>query len=301
MRITKENISCWYELSWNDKRRAIMLRINEDFVKKAGNISEEFPIIIGFKAEYKFNSFKGNFSSESEYFGFDRSFKNNGLDKNFIEIEVELPILRKKSDEPCGFCNGTGKNIIFPDEVCRICKGRGDSYFYDWGKAFAISATFTTLFLFFNYPNFQINSGLKQLMTIETVTIRDVHGGSLGGDFSALLVNWLRKMKLEESRNLLTLVRKASINAYTKMDCRPLDTFDRYDFRIQMNNGRLIMDCPGDACGIHPSDSSDWNGYDGMGYKFSCHNIESPMQQLTLLAGLAALHDEARKEGVGVF
>jgi hypothetical protein len=32
-----------------------------------------------------------------------------------------------------------------------------------------------------------------------------------------------------------------------------------------------------------------------MGFEFSCHNTDTPMQQLTILASLAALHDLVRK------
>jgi hypothetical protein len=70
-------------------------------------------------------------------------------------------------------------------------------------------------------------------------------------------------------------------------------SFDEYYFQAytQGNEGWLNVSCPGDACGLHPS-----NGYiDGeRGYEFSCHNVDQPIQQFMLLAALAALHDLAR-------
>lgn len=54
-----------------------------------------------------------------------------------------------------------------------------------------------------------------------------------------------------------------------------------------------MLNCPGNACGIHPV--IHWEEGEN-GYKFSCHNVDTPMQQLTLLAGLATLHDKARQE-----
>lgn len=112
------------------------------------------------------------------------------------------------------------------------------------------------------------------------------------GDFSFLLVNWLKTIK--ETDSVLPLVRNAAMDAYSKMDGRKPDVFNEYHFRTILQKGRLIMDCPGDACGVYPN---EWVEEDN-GYKFACHNVDSPMQQLTLLAGLAALHDEARKAGV---
>ena len=55
-----------------------------------------------------------------------------------------------------------------------------------------------------------------------------------------------------------------------------------------------MFDCPGNACGIHPTEVD--LRYDLGGYEFSCHNVDSPAQQMALIVGLAALHDMARKE-----
>ena len=85
------------------------------------------------------------------------------------------------------------------------------------------------------------------------------------------------------------------MGTFTKMSgCR----VDESSFWVRLKNGRLIMNCPGDACGIHPE---NWYEENDKGYEFNCHNVDSPMQQITLLAGLAALHDEARRAGIGVF
>ncbi len=66
-------------------------------------------------------------------------------------------------------------------------------------------------------------------------------------------------------------------------------------FRAQVDGekGWLNVQCPGSGCGLCPSH----HGIErGRGYEFDSHNVDSPIQQLTLLAGLAALHDRARRE-----
>lgn len=287
--IRRENMPCWYQLSLDGK--SIVLGVHEDFVRNRGNISDEAPIIWGMKAEHGFNGFEGSFGREN--FGFDKAFINRGLNKSFFEMEARLPVLRKKSNESCGFCNGIGKD--FYDDVCEFCDGEGNHYFYDFEKAFAISATFTVFFTFSFNLEIQTSSNLKQLMTVDTRTRRDIHGGSICGNFSALLVNWLRTIK--DTQNFLTLIRKTTVGAYTEMDGRKPGIFDSNNFRMALENGRLFMDCPGDACGINPNEEW-WDEKDNKGYGFSCHNVDGPMQQLTLLAGLAVLHDEARKAGV---
>ena len=68
----------------------------------------------------------------------------------------------------------------------------------------------------------------------------------------------------------------------------------RFRASVDSSNGWLRVDCPGDACQIYPSHGDDIK--EGRGYEFACHNVDTPAQQLTLLAGLAALHDRVRKE-----
>ncbi len=61
-------------------------------------------------------------------------------------------------------------------------------------------------------------------------------------------------------------------------------------------DGRFSFTCFGNACdvSIYPDQA---HGMDPeMMVQFGCHNLDTPAQQITLLAGLAALHDVADKE-----
>ena len=60
-------------------------------------------------------------------------------------------------------------------------------------------------------------------------------------------------------------------------------------------DGRFVLTCPGNACdiAIYP-DSMPTDVEHAC--NFSCHNLDTATQQLTLLAGLAALSDLARRE-----
>lgn len=67
------------------------------------------------------------------------------------------------------------------------------------------------------------------------------------------------------------------------------------EFRAHTNRGGGIhLSCPGDACGINSElhSSTEW------GYEFSPHNADSAHQQLALIAGLAAIHSEARRSNI---
>jgi len=77
-----------------------------------------------------------------------------------------------------------------------------------------------------------------------------------------------------------------------------IEGYNKYDFRADLKSGGgLCMSCPGDACGIHPSSWHDVER-DNIGYEFASHNVDNFLQQLTLLSGLACLHDLARKAGM---
>lgn len=52
----------------------------------------------------------------------------------------------------------------------------------------------------------------------------------------------------------------------------------------------------GDACGLDPCSAMAEQAID-RGYYLSPHNVDSPLQQLVLLAGVAALYQQARQDG----
>ena len=132
--------------------------------------------------------------------------------------------------------------------------------------------------------------GLRQLgVECRTVTIKDMHGGSLSGQYSVFLGRYLNDLPVGTSIEEMVLAMK---RAYKIMD-QGLGPLPRFSASIDGDNGWLNVDCPGDACGLHPSHGSV---EESQGYEFSCHNVDTPQQQLTLLAGLAALHDKARRE-----
>jgi hypothetical protein len=292
--LTYERIPCWYELSFRKDKPAILLRIHKDFIAHDGPINETAPIVIGFMSHFKFKKFSGSLNGN---FGFDDSFIFEGIKEDFAEFAVNIPAVKKYSGKKCEYCKGSGKDRLLDDE-CLRCEGTGKDWFCDWKLAFAISASFTTIFHWMEFPKKETSSLLPQLMTVFTITRDEMHGGSLGGEYSVELCNWMRSLYLrDKDRYVVIEMTEAMTIAHKKM-------FGAFRFgqerdiwaKIESSNGRLNVNCPGDACGLHPADS--FGPERERGYKFACHNVDNSMQQITLLAGLAALHDKARKEGV---
>ncbi|MBI2670288.1 MAG: hypothetical protein HYX20_04055 [Candidatus Yanofskybacteria bacterium] len=284
--LTRDYMPCWYELSWQGKAKpsAIILRVHKDFIAKQEIIPETAPIIEYFKKEFELKTFCGDFKGN---FGFESAFKKQDDCNNFSVFCIELPLVKKQETKICSLCSGSGKD--FTGDNCFSCGGSGKENVIDWHDAFAVSVSLTVFFQISYYIEIETSAKTPQLLTVETITERGMHGGSLHGIYSVPLVKWLSAIR----GNVAEMVT-AMTEAYDYMF--GLDSLGGYDFRasVDYDNGWLNVTCPGNACGLNPSSNSTMR--DGRGYEFSCHNTDSPMQQLTLLAGLAALHDKALKE-----
>jgi|GEM_PF-6528962 len=56
-------------------------------------------------------------------------------------------------------------------------------------------------------------------------------------------------------------------------------------------DGRFTLVCPGNACDVSIYPDGFYGSEYGIPAYFSCHNLDGPEQQLTLVAGLAVLHE----------
>ena len=293
--LERDIIPCWYELGWkawrNDETPAIFLRVHKDFVRSIKTIPETAPLVTTLRGEF-FNTLFDTFSGslEKDFFGFNKVFERVGEVGEFIEFLIRIPVINKPTRRKCPECRGTKKNQFLEGQKCFHCEGKGKEYQIDWRLAYSVSASFTVFTALSEYSEIETSCRLPQLLTFRTITVRNMHGGSLGGNYSIPLVKWLSSL----GRNTqITAMIYAMKSSYQRMLGKR--EYDNSYFQAYVANekGWLNVSCPGSACGLHPAD-----GYleEGEGYQFSCHNVDSPMQQLTLIAGLAALHEKARRD-----
>lgn len=289
--LVQDIMPCWYELSWKDNvvNPAIIVKIHKDLEEKFEEILSTALMFESLMKEFKFKFFQGTLGQS---FGYENSFKKQ-LDQNeFACFSVDLPKVKKEETVACGMCHGSGEGWIAGEE-CLHCEGKGREHKIDWHDAFAVSASFTVLFKAIFYNELETSAKVPQLLTVQTMTKADMHGGSLNGMYSIPLVRWLGTIAKRQIEEMIT----AMTRAYNFM-CESSPNDNRFYARVESSDGWLNVSCPGDACGLNPSHGS-LQGRVGRGYQFSCHNVDSPLQQLTLLAGLAALHDKARREITG--
>ena len=164
-----------------------------------------------------------------------------------------------------------------------------------WGEFYKASANLNMLFYVLNMADvgkLKDEDLSRQLLTIERSTERGLDGNSVWANLSPKFCSFLSLY--EESE------RDSSLESYMKDCYRYLtgdlfSSLDQYRF-IAMHRDPywLNLSIPGNACGLDPE---DYYPREKSGYKLLPHNIDSPLQQLTLVMGLAKLHQDARKLG----
>ncbi len=282
--IVVDDEPCWYELGWEKQGPALILRVHNDFIRHVRSVPASAPIVTHFKEKFKFGSFSDDFSGD---FGFEGAFIRRGEENGFTVFAIPMPKVKVITDEPCRSCKGSGESE-FGDGVCLLCSGTKKRDKYVWHEAYAISATYTFFSNIALFPEQQTICQAPQLMTLQTMTEYDMHGGSLGGTYGKHVTAFLSTHGPHTALPYMIDAMKAAYDAMIG-----LREFDKHSFLadVAYENGWLNVSCPGDACGLHPS---HYGTEKGRGYEFSCHNVDNPAQQITLLAGLGALHDVVR-------
>ncbi len=237
-------------------------------------------------------------------FGFNDGLKVIDGDSGGIAIELPILPLEQLTDEPCLECNGTRKQDFFGDEMrCIFCHQTGRRLSIDHRPLFVNAKTLSLILsvLPMALPDSFKNTDEPPFQLFHVDTMAELrengHGASLGGSFSEPLVRWLREFTPEaELADVTVSMRHVwKLTHLTKSEFGSLDTHNIW--ACVRAGGKFLANCPGSACGLHPEDMN--NRPEPEGYKFSCHNVDTCAQQLTLLTALAALSDMAVEAGVG--
>lgn len=285
--LVRESLPRWYGLSWRPNGVALVLSIHEEFLCRGKREGLVHPGNVGpIKNKFEFTSFDPSFETG---FGFDGALVFERSENNFRFFIAPLPQIRKQLDEACENCGGTGRDE-WREDACLWCRGEKKKVIHDHKPGFALSASLNLFFRAAYFIDNKTSSKLPQLFTVRLVTERGMHGAELGGMYGIEFVNWLRGQPMGRNLNVMT---EAMWLAHNRLIGNNL--YDSHNFRASVHNedGWLNVTCPGDGCGLNPGS----RGIDpGRGYEFSSHNVDNPHQQLTLLAGLAALHERVDQE-----
>lgn len=278
-----ETLPCWSKLTWTPSPPAISCFVHRDIISVLDSMTDSDPRIQHY-SKY------GTFVNEPTRWGINGTLARFPVSfSGFTEFQAKLPQVKRQSQKPCPECGGIkSKEQSF--ERCFSCYGKGHTHSYDHSVSRAISASFTILTHFINWIPKERDTKSKQIQLI-TANLAVMDGQyPLSGECSKEFAQWLRSKKEYEEFPDATKATRVSWKRFFNQ----VDKLDRHRLlAIALSDGRFLISCPGDACEI--ASDSIYIRKD-MGHEFNCHNMDSSMQQLTLLAGLAALEMQARKE-----
>ena len=312
--IERENMPCIYQLSWDEKTPAIVLKIHRDFAGKH-SIPSNSPFVCDFLKYFGFMGFVGDFFGET--FGFDSAFSFYRNENTFVIFKAPIPVAKKTLYEICPLCSGDKKGLFGrcqkcegkgklhkkcnhcggsgrEDEVmdCLFCEGKGIETYVDWRALSALSASFTVFFEFVSIYLLKsevVSSSIPQLLLVNTSTGK--MNNSIGGTYSIPLTKWLLLLGSVE----MPEVKQAMMVSWKRMWGK-VGEFEKHEFRAEIFHGagRLSLSCPGDRCDLYVP--CNYGPKFGEGCRFCDHNVDTPAQVIAFLSGLASLCDKARKE-----
>jgi hypothetical protein len=281
-----------YHLRWDSNLKAIVIQVHRDCLRFVKNIPRKAPLIENVIQTHKldtlFDSFSGDLSGDS--FGFNHALRKMRDDGEYIEFIVSLPEIKIQTPLVCQDCAGTGKGIdgCREGEKCLYCVGEGMRHAHNWRSAYAVTSSLGLLFMILDVGE-DTSAKEFQDVTISMTAQHGQHGSSIEGCFGIDFLDYVSSNPFELKNIILENTVDAMSAASRKMFL-DASAHARCTIRIDCNSSSIGFTVPGDACGI----STDFYGRrPGEGRRFTCHNMDSPLQSLTLLAGLASFVGQA--------
>lgn len=254
-RYPSKDVPAWYKL--NSQEAKITMSVHKQALS---DINERFPEVArGYQEALKLPHAFVPPSSDREWgFGSVISEREDKVDSDWLIYECDLPSFTQNGET-------------------------------DWDSIYETAATLQVLLR--NLKSFDNTLPASTPQMIE-VSLRlggrgQTYGGYLGARVKPALAAWLNQ-NIEKDRE--PVIAQAMMESYFRM-CHTIGERREYlerNFRVLIRDPKWInLDCPGDSCGLDPKDY--YNKDIAYGYELRPHNTDTPLQQLTLLSGLAKL------------
>ena len=262
--LSTQIVPAWYELSFQ-KDSIIQFRVHRTALAEMEQ-SEHLnwnsaPIVSDFKKRYGLSTFIPPGNGDC---GFNEVFKRGDSDhSDWIIWNARLPKMKSQSQE--------------------------DSLEY-------LLALRTTIYLFISNRLWLFkgatDSHQKQLLMIESFGLptgdRSFGQGALSITLSPVVIQWI---STQTDNGNAEKIKEALITADSYIWEGGSKGRGRFSACIREPKW-INLDIPGNACGLDPSDYHNESLDEG--YTLHPHNVDSGLQQLTFLAGIARLHDLVR-------
>lgn len=282
---------------------AIVVRIHIKFIE-GFKFDPDMPVLNIMKERFSLTDFKHDFADD---IGYDSVIKRFGGAQvpyagfDFIEFKVDLPWKKIQKEGHCSKCAGSA---MIGYNSCFDCFGTGMNYLENENiesEINTISASLAVLFyLLRDDSDYDISNERKQLLTVEIIPHMRNEESLMFGIVSSEL---MRNIFLNIYRGKYLIADKilgSMIAAYNCMELggNPTDSNNESSLsKFRINVGEkfgLLIYAPKasfsrNECFIYPSIYGD-----GGAYKYTSKDINSPLIQLTFLAGLSQLYQEGQ-------
>lgn len=277
----------WWGMEWDFERIALRIYVHRFFLEHDRHVSippyGDAIVSLLESLGFGLRDFSGDL----------RDLSGFGINRAFIPIDAEGPQFAEflvpypQIDRVAGACDRCAD--YDGTEHCIACQGTGERREIDWKAAHAISVSLHLFFHMVQFPDALPIGDDPQFMEIEVSAGKGRAG--ISGEFGLPLRAWLSS-RLPNSR--IDQMERAMMQAHRRLfgiaesGDSPVDAL-QLRAGIDFRDGWLNMSCPGfsGGCGVSPVQGS----FHSPGYQFMSHSMDTPMQTLTMLAGLAALHD----------
>lgn len=283
--LAKTDFPCWCSVRWSNdaKTPTLIVSIHRDYIK---NTWRDISANVALVAQYFLPL---GVTASSFHGGLDRDFGFNGALKlmpvsrpDFVEFKFEIPRILKQTERICFKCEGKKVTDELP---CLECHGTGHQWTHNLTGAFSRAASLSIMLASLEAPPEEdTSSHLLQILTLNTQALPQVNGVSLRARISPALNKYLTYV----TSFAMTEVERAMRETYLYcVENRSQSAHTISDIWAYLDDGRLVLECPGDNASLRSSQKNDPSTFQG--YELESHKLHSLAQQFTFLAGLGQL------------
>lgn len=247
----------WYDLRIRDQ--SFVLKIHPEVVEEIRGRVER---IVDHK---KLERFTGRVFAKRGRWGFGATFRTLTIDQSdWLVVECKLPFGENKKAKDCA------RTLALLLQAARFCENE-----------------------------IHTSSQNQQLLVVTGLLGEDTQSGwDLSLDIGKKLFAWTLANSKQMNKEIIDEMKKVWMRLEGR---RTLKHWAEDKFQAYLHpNGGLYLQVPGNAADLCPAIGSELGSFDDLkesdhynGYCLVPHNIDSPLQQLSLLAGVLKLQDVA--------
>lgn len=282
----KEGFPFVYQILFDINELAFLVQINPRSAELKPALEEKSLLVENIQRTINPSYFETDILKN---FGYEGVCINKGIIDNLLILTLPIPVVVYFSDDDCSECGGRGISKYTQDE-CWRCRGTGRKRHIKNELLYNLSATLSVLCKYLNSILWDkrdisvIHAYGPQLATLEFYVEREMNGAPIGGECSR---SFVQNLRVSEASSVIDIMMSIDKHMENAVEVPQWGHYNReYDFKCSISEGRFYLEVPGqNASCLYIENREHSDGIRGL----SCHNIDSPWQQLTLLGGFASL------------